>query len=251
MRLILYLMAAALWGGVVHAQTDRERSENVVTCLAGKFPTLCKRAWLTSEQRAKADDAERRENLKTCLTGRYPSLCKKGMLSKSETEMVIAAEKRENFAICLTGRYRSLCKKELLSADESIRVSIAEKSENLRTCLDGRYPTLCDKRLLSGDQLKSTMAAEQRAAVSASTPGSRRSTTRGRFGSSGCETDHWIDSVSSDGGIIKLEDGSIWQVSVIDRITSTLWLPISDIVACDDKLINTDDNESVEATRLR
>ena len=74
---------------------------------------------------------------------------------------------------------------------------------------------------------------------------------RGRFGSSGCETDHWIDSVSSDGGIIKLEDGSIWQVNVIDRITSTLWLPISDIVACDDKLINTDDNESVEATRLR
>jgi len=199
----------------------------------------------------RADEAERRENLKTCLTGKYPSLCKKGMLSKSELEIVIAAEKRENLATCLTGRFRSLCKKDLLSADELTRVSIAEKSENLRTCLDGRYPSLCDKRLLSGDQLKATTAAEQRAAASATTLGNRRSTPRRGFGSSGCETDHWIDSVSSDGSIIKLEDGSIWQVSAIDRITSMLWLPVSDIVACDDKLINTDDNESVEVTRLR
>jgi len=66
-----------------------------------------------------------------------------------------------------------------------------------------------------------------------------------------CESGHWIQSVSSDGRIVILEDGSVWEVNPIDRIDSMLWLPTSDIVACEDKLINTDDNESVDARRIR
>jgi hypothetical protein len=66
-----------------------------------------------------------------------------------------------------------------------------------------------------------------------------------------CEDGHWIDSVSSDGRIIILEDGSVWEVDSLDRIDSSLWLPMSEIVACDDKLINTDDDEVVDATRIR
>ena len=72
-----------------------------------------------------------------------------------------------------------------------------------------------------------------------------------RFSSSGCEAGHWVDSVSNDGQIVKLEDGSIWEVDAVDAIDSALWLPTTDIVACDDKLINTEDNETVSATRLR
>ena len=59
-----------------------------------------------------------------------------------------------------------------------------------------------------------------------------------------CEAGHWIDTVSNDGSIIKLEDGSIYEVSDVDAITSALWLPITEIVSCDDKLINTDDGET-------
>ena len=66
-----------------------------------------------------------------------------------------------------------------------------------------------------------------------------------------CEDGHWIDSVTSDGRIVILEDGSVWEVDSIDRIDSMLWLPTSDIVACDDKLINTDDDEVVDAVRIR
>jgi hypothetical protein len=66
-----------------------------------------------------------------------------------------------------------------------------------------------------------------------------------------CEADHWVDSVTADGSIVKLDDGSIWQVSASDTIDSALWLPMTDIVVCDDKLINTEDNESVEARQLR
>ena len=68
---------------------------------------------------------------------------------------------------------------------------------------------------------------------------------------SACEDGHWIQSVSSDGTIIKLEDGSVWEVDPVDAITSMMWLPTTEIVACDDKLINTDDGEKVDATRLK
>jgi len=72
-----------------------------------------------------------------------------------------------------------------------------------------------------------------------------------RYSSSGCESGHWVESVSNDGQIVKLEDGSIWEVDAVEAIDSALWLPTTDIVACDDKLINTDDNETVSATRIR
>ena len=71
------------------------------------------------------------------------------------------------------------------------------------------------------------------------------------FRSGDCESGHWVESVTDDGEIVKLEDGSIWQVDAGDTVDSALWLPTTDIVACDDKLINTEDNETVSATRLR
>lgn len=66
-----------------------------------------------------------------------------------------------------------------------------------------------------------------------------------------CESGHWIDSVSDNGDIVKLEDGSVWHVNSSDTIDSSLWLPTSAITVCDGKLINTDDNESVEVSQLR
>jgi hypothetical protein len=71
------------------------------------------------------------------------------------------------------------------------------------------------------------------------------------FARSDCESGHWVDSVSSDGQIVKLEDGSIWEVDPVDAIDSMLWLPTTDIISCDDKLINTEDNEKVSARRIR
>ena len=55
----------------------------------------------------------------------------------------------------------------------------------------------------------------------------------------------------SNGEIVKLEDGSLWQVDAVDTIDTALWLPISDVIVCGDKMINTDDNETVGVTRLR
>jgi hypothetical protein len=66
-----------------------------------------------------------------------------------------------------------------------------------------------------------------------------------------CEDGHWVQSVSSDGEIVILEDGSVWEIDAADRVDTALWLPTTNIVACDDKLIDTDDNEIAGATRIR
>jgi hypothetical protein len=66
----------------------------------------------------------------------------------------------------------------------------------------------------------------------------------------GCESGHWIDSVVSDGKIIKLEDGSLWEVDDVDMVDTAIWLPISDVVICGSNMINTDDKESAEVKRI-
>ncbi len=57
----------------------------------------------------------------------------------------------------------------------------------------------------------------------------------------GCESGHWVDSILSDGEIVKLEDGSIWRIDSADTVDSSLWLETDDVTVCDGKLINTDD----------
>ena len=233
-------------------QTDLQKAQNLTTCLSGTFPALCHKGWLTSSERQRAAAAERRENLTTCLSGQFPALCNKSLLSPAEVPQVVAAEKRENLRTCLTGQFRALCNKNLLSAAELRRVDVVEKAENLRTCLSGRFPSLCDRTLLTPDQALQAASAERIAASTRATGRSRAySQTRHAVGSSGCETGHWIESVSDDGEIVKLEDGSVWEVEAGDTVDSALWLPTTDIVSCDDKLINTEDNETVAATRLR
>lgn len=250
--LILVATLAAMTSPPVVAQPDFERSQNLTICLSGRYPALCKKQWLNADESKKVEIAERRENMRTCLTGRYPALCNRGKLSTDEAQQVFAAEKRENLKTCLTGRYKTLCKKNILTEPELKQALATERSENLRTCLTGRYQSLCDKSILTKEQLSQAQAAESRASDSRKQyVGKAPAPRRWRYSSSGCESGHWVDSVSNDGQIVKLEDGSIWAVDAIDAIDSSLWLPTTDIVACDDKLINTEDNETVPATRIR
>jgi len=66
-----------------------------------------------------------------------------------------------------------------------------------------------------------------------------------------CETGHWVKSVSDDGGMVALEDGSVWRVSGTDTVDTFTWLPTEDVIVCDGKLVNTDSNDTVEASRLK
>lgn len=67
---------------------------------------------------------------------------------------------------------------------------------------------------------------------------------------------HWIQSTSSGGAMITLEDGSIWEINPVDRVDTMLWLPITDITVLratspvgDYKylLVNTEDGEKALA----
>jgi len=58
-----------------------------------------------------------------------------------------------------------------------------------------------------------------------------------------------IDTVSSDGQIIELLDGSVWRS--LDPATSSTWLAAESVLVCDDDvMINKDENgEKVDVVR--
>src|ERR1035441_991844 len=110
----LVLATATAFGqSVVESVRSAEQRENLKTCLAGSFPSLCKHELLNGAERTQVAAAERRENLKTCLAGSFPSLCRHELLSSSERTDVAAAEQRENLKTCLAGSYPSLCRHDL------------------------------------------------------------------------------------------------------------------------------------------
>ncbi|MCK4329072.1 hypothetical protein KAX02_04450 [candidate division WOR-3 bacterium] len=65
---------------------------------------------------------------------------------------------------------------------------------------------------------------------------------------------HWVSEKIDRGDFIQLEDGSLWEISPIDRINTMLWLSFEDIVVIESnnphypyKLINTDSEDTAEA----
>ena len=182
---------------------------------------------------------EKQQNLSSCLSGRYPILCKRHWLTAEQLKSADAAERQQNLITCLTGKYPTLCKRERLAQDELRQVIAAEKRANLQTCMNARYKALCKKELLTEDELRRVLLAESAEAERQAAQNRRQ-----------CATGHWVQSVSGDGQIVRLEDGSAWQVNSVDAVTTALWLPTTDVIACDDRLINTDNNEAVGAMRV-
>lgn len=67
----------------------------------------------------------------------------------------------------------------------------------------------------------------------------------------GCLDGHWINSVTSNGEMVILEDGSVWQVNVLDTIRTMLWLPVSRVTICGDRMINNSNSQTARVTRVR
>jgi hypothetical protein len=60
-----------------------------------------------------------------------------------------------------------------------------------------------------------------------------------------------VASPDAYGKIVILEDGSVWEIDDGDTVDTATWTAGTEIVVCDDKLINTDDDETVDATKIR
>ena len=65
---------------------------------------------------------------------------------------------------------------------------------------------------------------------------------------------HWMSKKIDGGRFIKLEDGSLWEISSIDRINTMLWLVTEEITVIESsnplypyKLINNDSGDTAEA----
>lgn len=65
---------------------------------------------------------------------------------------------------------------------------------------------------------------------------------------------HWVSKNIESGKYIKLEDGSLWEISPLDKINTILWLILDNITVTESSnllypylLVNTDDNETAEA----
>lgn len=245
-RTVLLLALSFAAARPLDAQQQRDR--NLQTCLSGKYPALCDYSRLTPGQLREVRAAELRENLRVCLTGKYPALCNHSKLTPEQATQVREAERAENLRLCSSGKYPALCRHDLLTPNELTQVRRAERAENLRVCMDGRYPALCNHSMLAPDQAKEVAAAE--AKVASSRPPAVHEPRKGRPRVGDCEPGHWIEAVEGDGKIIKLEDGSLWEVDDIDTVTTSIWLPVSEVIVCDGKMVNVDDGESAEVTPL-
>lgn len=140
-----------------------DTAQNLRTCLAGTYPSLCDHAGLTNEQLVMVRDVEYSANYRTCATGSYPSLCRHDVLSPADGERVRAAEHQANLRTCITGSYPTLCRHDILNDDDRESVRQAEYSTNLRQCLTGSYPTLCRHDVLTGEDAGRVKVAEYQA----------------------------------------------------------------------------------------
>jgi hypothetical protein len=145
---------------------------------------------------------------------------------------------------------------ELKYRPEAVDTERAKFLTALTGMVNAQQPLLCAEMrrqwtLATGESLEApgpTQQAIARASIPVTVPVVPQ--RRAYLSSSSCESGHWVEEVMSDGEIVKLEDGSLWRVDATDTVDSALWLPSTDIVVCDGKLINTEDNESVEARRI-
>jgi hypothetical protein len=96
-------------------------------------------------------------------------------------------------------------------------------------------------------------------APSAPTPAMPPASSNKTDGYAGAGGGHWINEVSSNGGIITLEDGSLWETSAADRLFTALWLVATNITVLKSQspvgdykyiLINKDDGEKALAKYL-
>jgi hypothetical protein len=67
----------------------------------------------------------------------------------------------------------------------------------------------------------------------------------------GCDEAQMIKEKNSDGSMVTLDDGSVWEVNRIDRSYIISWPLETEVIACDATLTKADNGEVVEAMRIK
>lgn len=69
--------------------------------------------------------------------------------------------------------------------------------------------------------------------------------------SSGKASETFITDVSSDGTVVRLADGSIYEIDTLSQIKTMLWLPAQKVLKQQNGLLNLDKGQSAKATALK
>ena len=64
---------------------------------------------------------------------------------------------------------------------------------------------------------------------------------------SNCDDRHSIESVTFNGTVLKLEDGSVWEIDAADATKTIRWMPTTTITVCDCK---PGDNNNGKACKI-
>lgn len=159
------------------------------------------------------------------------------VLQDNDSSVKLIQELREKLREA--AEYKSATQKQLDSNIQTINFLRAENS-TLKKENKQASKTL--------NELQNKLAAYQlleRAAIRQRAKGSVYAGIGGR---------HWIREATPGAGIIVLEDGSVWEVNPMGRITTCLWLPTARITVLENPtgflpylLVNTDQGEKAEA----
>ena len=60
-----------------------------------------------------------------------------------------------------------------------------------------------------------------------------------------------IETVTDDGKLLVLGDGSVWEVSVVDSIHSVLWLPTDHLLICAVCFIHQREGKTIRVIRFK
>jgi hypothetical protein len=66
-----------------------------------------------------------------------------------------------------------------------------------------------------------------------------------------CVKEFEIEHVLAGGRFVKLSDGSVWEVEDGDEEIAILWTHGEKILACNNKLININEDRTVDAKQIR
>jgi hypothetical protein len=206
------IVAVALLLNTVIATAQTNPTQNLQTCLDGRYAALCDRSQLTRDQRQQADVAERRANFELCRSGQYMALCRKDLLTAEQRHTVDAAERQANFELCRSGQYAALCHKDLLTAEQRRTVDAAERRYNLSVCKDGRLAALCRRDLLTPDERVRAAEAERHNAQAAKPIPRAQPSTRPVQACYEATIRSPSPFLGNHDEVVHLSDGSIWQV---------------------------------------
>jgi len=66
----------------------------------------------------------------------------------------------------------------------------------------------------------------------------------------GCQGGHSVSSLADDGRLVVLEDGSVWEVDLVDTVDTALWKKGEGVLLCGSRMINTRSGERVSVGPL-